>query len=116
MSYTKNFIIKYSKIYPDPSEILPLSSPSGLKDKCLDFDLDKANFIRNGHSHSHIKNKPVFGIDKNLDIVNTSPIDYYDDIMMPRNLAKRSLNSNIGTNIGVNSKVKDLHINYCDNV
>jgi hypothetical protein len=136
MSYAKKAIIKYSRIYP--SEVLPISSISS-KDKCLDFDLDKANFItnfriKNKHlensidhtSHSDSNHSDSNHSDSNhndISFVNNSPIDYYDNIMMPRDFAKKCVNTKTYNNSKVgdsykrdSSKIDDSNIDYCNNV
>jgi len=114
MSYTKN-IIKYSRIYP--CETLPITSVKN-KDKCLDFDLDRANFVKT----CNIKNKPsenLFEKNSHNDINNSTDLEDYSDSdyyyyynIMPKDLVKKNktnkkvciYNDNIFRN------------NYCDNV
>lgn len=76
----RKIISKYSYIYPykDSCQTLPISTNKD-NNKCLDFDLDRVNFIQ------PIKTKPS----EDDETQNLSVIDYYDDIMMPKDLANK---------------------------
>ena len=70
----------YSYIYPsNDMESLPVSTNKD-KNKCLDFDLDRVNFAQ------PIKRKPS----EEYETQNISTIDFYDDIIIHKDLAKKT--------------------------
>lgn len=83
--YARKLISRYSHIYPSNNDILPVFTNKD-KNKCLDFDLDRANFVQ------PVKNKHSSDSSQDLSHceLDISSIDYYDDeIMTPRELAKK---------------------------